>query len=124
MRAWLVMETKKSKYDTNPLDPDVERKAEESWGEGSGADAAGRRRHARSRKHRQRKRATECLLRSPDSTIRYSTARSAVPVSVCSSYLRAADSVSTAARMFINPDQHCSNVTTGCSVSAYLKIGR
>ena len=31
------METKKSKYDTNPLDPDVERKAEESWGEGSGA---------------------------------------------------------------------------------------
>jgi len=32
------MDTKKSKYDTNPLDPDVERKAEESWGEGgSGA---------------------------------------------------------------------------------------
>jgi uncharacterized membrane protein len=30
------METKKSKYDTNPLDPDVERKAEESWGEGRG----------------------------------------------------------------------------------------
>jgi uncharacterized membrane protein len=28
--------TKKSKYDTNPLDPDVERKAEESWGEGGG----------------------------------------------------------------------------------------
>ena len=28
------METKKSKYDTNPLDPDVERNAEESWGEG------------------------------------------------------------------------------------------
>ena len=28
------METKKSKYDTNPLDPDVERKADESWGEG------------------------------------------------------------------------------------------
>jgi uncharacterized membrane protein len=27
------METKKSKYDTNPLDPDVERKAEEVWGE-------------------------------------------------------------------------------------------
>ena len=26
------METKKSKYDTNPLDPDVERKAEEAWG--------------------------------------------------------------------------------------------
>ena len=26
------METKRSKYDTNPLDPDVERKAEESWG--------------------------------------------------------------------------------------------
>ena len=30
------METKKSKYDTNPLDPDVERNAEESWGEGAG----------------------------------------------------------------------------------------
>lgn len=28
------VETKKSKYDTNPLDPDVERKAEESWGDG------------------------------------------------------------------------------------------
>jgi uncharacterized membrane protein len=28
------METKKSKYDTNPLDPDVERKAEEVWGDG------------------------------------------------------------------------------------------
>jgi len=27
------METKKSKYDTNPLDPDVERKAEEAWGD-------------------------------------------------------------------------------------------
>jgi uncharacterized membrane protein len=27
-----MMETKKSKYDTNPLDPDVERKADESWG--------------------------------------------------------------------------------------------
>jgi uncharacterized membrane protein len=26
------METKKSKYDTNPLDPDVEKNAEESWG--------------------------------------------------------------------------------------------
>ena len=31
------METKKSKYDTNPLDPDVERKAEEVWGEGGGS---------------------------------------------------------------------------------------
>jgi uncharacterized membrane protein len=30
------METKKTKYDTNPLDPDVERKAEEEWGEGGG----------------------------------------------------------------------------------------
>lgn len=30
------MDTKKSKYDTNPLDPDVERRAEESWGEGGG----------------------------------------------------------------------------------------
>ena len=30
------METKKSKYDTNPLDPDVERKAEEVWGERGG----------------------------------------------------------------------------------------
>jgi len=28
------METKKSKYDTNPLDPDVERKAEHEWGFG------------------------------------------------------------------------------------------
>ena len=28
------METKKSKYDTNPLDPDVERRAEEVWGDG------------------------------------------------------------------------------------------
>ncbi|HEU4832779.1 MAG TPA: DUF4870 domain-containing protein [Pyrinomonadaceae bacterium] len=27
------METKKSKYDTNPLDPDVERKAEDVWGD-------------------------------------------------------------------------------------------
>jgi uncharacterized membrane protein len=27
------METKKSKYDTNPLDPDVERKAEGVWGD-------------------------------------------------------------------------------------------
>jgi uncharacterized membrane protein len=31
------METKKSKYDTNPLDPDVERKADESWGESGGS---------------------------------------------------------------------------------------
>lgn len=29
------METKKSKYDTNPLDPEVERNAEESWGGGT-----------------------------------------------------------------------------------------
>jgi uncharacterized membrane protein len=29
------VETKKSKYDTNPLDPDVERNAEEAWGDGS-----------------------------------------------------------------------------------------
>jgi uncharacterized membrane protein len=28
------METKKSKYDTNPLDPDVERKAQDNWSEG------------------------------------------------------------------------------------------
>jgi hypothetical protein len=27
------METKKSKYDTNPLDPDAERKAAEVWGD-------------------------------------------------------------------------------------------
>jgi uncharacterized membrane protein len=27
------METKKSKYDTNPLDPDVEKRAEEVWGD-------------------------------------------------------------------------------------------
>lgn len=30
------METKKSKYDTNPLDPDVEKKAEEVWGDVGG----------------------------------------------------------------------------------------
>jgi uncharacterized membrane protein len=29
------METKKSKYDTNPLDPDVERQADESWNGGA-----------------------------------------------------------------------------------------
>lgn len=33
------METKKSKYDTNPLDPDVERKAEEAWGDSAGGGA-------------------------------------------------------------------------------------
>src|SRR5919205_3300554 len=27
------METKKSKYDTNPLDPDVEKKAQDVWGD-------------------------------------------------------------------------------------------
>jgi uncharacterized membrane protein len=31
------METKKSKYDTNPLDPDVGRKADEVWGESGGS---------------------------------------------------------------------------------------
>lgn len=30
------METKKSKYDTNPLDPEVEHNAEESWGDEGG----------------------------------------------------------------------------------------
>src|SRR5258705_12507629 len=30
------METKKNKYDTNPLDPDVVRKTEEVWGDGGG----------------------------------------------------------------------------------------
>ena len=35
------METKKSKYDTNPLDPDVERKAEESWGGGNPTQQVG-----------------------------------------------------------------------------------
>ena len=35
------METKKSKYDTNPLDPDVERNAEESWGEGGPTQRVG-----------------------------------------------------------------------------------
>jgi len=34
------METKKNKYDTNPLDPDVERKSEQSWGDGSGGKGA------------------------------------------------------------------------------------
>ena len=32
------METKKNKYDTNPLDPDVERKAEDVWGELGGSN--------------------------------------------------------------------------------------
>jgi uncharacterized membrane protein len=36
------METKKSKYDTNPLDPDVERTAEESWGDGNPTQQVGR----------------------------------------------------------------------------------
>lgn len=31
------METKKDKYDTNPLDPHVERQAEEAWGNSEGA---------------------------------------------------------------------------------------
>jgi len=31
------METKKSKYDTNPLDPDVGRQADEVWGESGGS---------------------------------------------------------------------------------------
>jgi uncharacterized membrane protein len=30
------MDTKKNKYDTNPLDPDVERKSQDAWGEGGG----------------------------------------------------------------------------------------
>lgn len=36
------METKKNKYDTNPLDPDVERQAEDSWGEGGATQQVGR----------------------------------------------------------------------------------
>jgi uncharacterized membrane protein len=32
-----LMETKKNKYDTNPLDPEVERKAEDVWGELGGS---------------------------------------------------------------------------------------
>jgi uncharacterized membrane protein len=32
------METKKNKYDTNPLDPDVEHKAEEAWGDPGGGN--------------------------------------------------------------------------------------
>ena len=35
------METKKNKYDTNPLDPDVERKAEESWGDNPTTNVGG-----------------------------------------------------------------------------------
>src|ERR1051326_3880175 len=35
------METKKSKYDTNPVDPAVERKAEESWGGGAPTQQVG-----------------------------------------------------------------------------------
>ena len=29
------MDTKKGKYDTNPLDPDVEKKSQDSWGDGN-----------------------------------------------------------------------------------------
>ncbi|HEU4434413.1 MAG TPA: DUF4870 domain-containing protein [Pyrinomonadaceae bacterium] len=36
LRGGSTVETKKSKYDTNPLDPEVERKAEESWGDRAG----------------------------------------------------------------------------------------
>jgi uncharacterized membrane protein len=36
------METKRSKYDTNPLDPDVERNAEESWGDDNSTQQVGR----------------------------------------------------------------------------------
>lgn len=36
LRGGSTVETKKSKYDTNPLDPDVERQAEESWGDRAG----------------------------------------------------------------------------------------
>lgn len=36
LREGSALETKKGKYDTNPLDPDVERRAEESWGESAG----------------------------------------------------------------------------------------
>jgi uncharacterized membrane protein len=32
-----MTETKKGKYDTNPLDPDVERQSAEGWGEGDGS---------------------------------------------------------------------------------------
>lgn len=32
------METKKTKYDTNPLDPDVEKKADEVWGDPAGVN--------------------------------------------------------------------------------------
>jgi len=38
---WAKMETKKGKYDTNPLDPDVERKAEESWGKSTPTQQVG-----------------------------------------------------------------------------------
>ena len=46
------METKKNKYDTNPLDPDVERKAEEVWGDVGCFDAASGRRYSSGRKIR------------------------------------------------------------------------
>lgn len=36
-----MSDTKKSKYDTNPLDPDVERKADESWGDGAPTQQVG-----------------------------------------------------------------------------------
>lgn len=35
------METKKGKYDTNPLDPDVEHNAEESWGDSASTQRVG-----------------------------------------------------------------------------------
>jgi uncharacterized membrane protein len=35
------MQTKRSKYDTNPLDPDVAKRTEEVWGKDEGASATG-----------------------------------------------------------------------------------
>lgn len=34
--SWFEMETKKTKYDTNPLDEDVQKRSEEDWGSGGG----------------------------------------------------------------------------------------
>src|SRR6266851_1429895 len=43
------METKRSKYDTNPLDPDFVKNAEEAWGEGGGEGPATQPVHGKTR---------------------------------------------------------------------------
>src|SRR6185295_13900587 len=104
------METKKNKYDTNPLDPDVERKAEEVWGELGGSNPT-----------QQVGGATREVGNSPNeearqnvySSFRQSSARSSVPVSVCSSNLRASDAISVATKHLSGPSQCCSQSKIG-----------